>query len=76
MAVYRLLAKAPLGPEQIEILVAAYELSLRELGLVDRSDPMTELVAKKIIEVAQTGLRDPTEISAQAIRELGFSRPG
>jgi hypothetical protein len=25
MAIYRLLAKSPLGPEEIEILVAAYE---------------------------------------------------
>jgi len=40
--------------------------------LVDRSDPLTELIAKKIIEVAQTGLKDPTKISAQALTELGI----
>ena len=72
MAIYRLLAKSPLGPEEIEILVAAYEHTLRVLRLVDRSDPITELVARKIIEVAQTGLKDPAKISAQAIKELGI----
>jgi hypothetical protein len=75
MAIYRLLAKSPLGPEEIEILVAAYEHTLRVLRLVERSDPITELVARKIIEVAQTGLKDPTKISAQAIRELDIQIP-
>jgi hypothetical protein len=42
------------------------------LRLVDRSDPLTELVARKIIEVAQTGLKDPVKISAQALKELGI----
>ena len=72
MAIYRLLAKSPLGPEEIEILVAAYEHTLRVLRLVDRSDPLTELVARKIIGVAQTGLKDPVKISAQALKELGI----
>jgi len=72
MAIYRLLAKSPLGPEEIETLVAAYEHTLRVLRLVERSDPITELVAKNIIEVAQTGLKDPAKISAQAIKELGI----
>jgi hypothetical protein len=72
MAIYRLLAKSPLGPEEIEILVAAYEHTLRVLRLVDRGDPLTELIARKIIEVAQTGLKDPAKISAQAIKQLGI----
>ena len=72
MAIYRLLAKSPLGPEEIEILVAAYEHTLRVLRLVDRRDPLTELVARKIIEVAQTGLKDPVKTSAQALKELGI----
>jgi hypothetical protein len=72
MAIYRLLAKSPLGPDEINILATAYETTLRELRLVDRSDPITQLVAKKIIEVGQTGLKDPAKISAQAIKELGI----
>jgi len=34
-------------------------------------DPLKELIAKKIIEVAQTGVRDPAQISRLAIKELG-----
>ena len=50
----------------------AYEGALRVLGLADRTDPITEIIAKKIIEVAQTGERDPLRIQARAIAELGI----
>ena len=33
-------------------LVTAYEAALKSLGLADRTDPITEMVAKKIIEIA------------------------
>jgi hypothetical protein len=71
VAVHRLLAKSPLGPEEINILVKAYEETLHAFGLADRNDPLTEIIAKKIIEIGQTGLRDPSQISAQAFKELG-----
>jgi hypothetical protein len=71
MPILRILQNSPLRPEDIRILVAAYERTLQALGLKDRSDPITEIVAKKIIEIGQTGLRDPEEISRRAIEELG-----
>jgi hypothetical protein len=39
-------------------LTTAYEQALRAIGIVDRGDPRAELLARKIIEVAQTGIRD------------------
>ena len=36
-------------------MVAAFESVLAELKLVDRTDPVTRLVAKTIIECARTG---------------------
>jgi hypothetical protein len=75
MAIYRLLQNAPLGPEEIERLVAAYEETLRALELRDRSDPITNMVARKIIELGQTGVRDPLQISALAIKALGVTPP-
>jgi hypothetical protein len=45
-------------PEQIKSLVAAYEKTLRKFGLVDRDDPITEMIARKIVEIAQTGVHD------------------
>jgi hypothetical protein len=51
--------------------VPAYEQTLRALGLKDRSDPITQLVAEKIIAVGRLGIEDPAEISKLALKELG-----
>jgi hypothetical protein len=71
MAIYRLLQSSPLGPEEIAVLTDAYERTLRSLGLVDRSDPVTELIAKKVIELAQRGVREAQQLAALAVEELG-----
>jgi hypothetical protein len=71
MAIYRLLQNSPLGPEEIAILIDAYERTLRKLGLVDRNDPITELVAKKVIEMAQRGVREAQQLSDMTMKELG-----
>jgi hypothetical protein len=71
MAIYRILQNSPLGPEEISLLVAAYEETLSALGLKNRGEPITEFVAKKIIEISQTGVRDPLELSKLVVRDLG-----
>ena len=71
MAIFRLLQNAPLGPEDINRLVTAYEETLKALELSDRSDPITHIVARKIFELGQTGVRDPLEISALAVKSFG-----
>jgi hypothetical protein len=55
--------------------VTAYEEPLRALGLKDRSDPITQLVAEKINAVAPLGIEDPAEISKAVLKELGTSLP-
>jgi hypothetical protein len=45
------------GPEDVERLNRAYSYALRSLHLVDRNDPITEIVAKKVIEVGAKGVR-------------------
>ena len=70
MPIYPLLQKLPMGPDEIRCLASAYEQTLSALSLKDRNDPLTELIAKKIIKIAQTGVKDPAQISARAIREL------
>jgi hypothetical protein len=72
VAIYRLLQNSSFGPEQISLMTAAYEDVLRVLGLANRTDPLTELIAQKIIEIAETGERDPLQISARAIANLGI----
>jgi hypothetical protein len=73
VAIYRLLQNSAFGPEDITPLVAAYEDCLRNLNLADRSDPISEVIAKKIIEIAQTGMRDPVQIGRLALKEIGVS---
>ena len=71
MAIYRLLQNSAFAPEDIAPLVAAYEDCLRKLELRDRSNPTTELLAKKIIELAQTGIRDSAELGRLALEGIG-----
>ena len=72
MPINRLLEGSVFEPDDIKVLNEAYEGALRALHLVDRNDPLTELVAKKIIEVRQRDIRDPAEIAKLAIRALGL----
>jgi hypothetical protein len=48
----------------------AYERTLRMLSMVDRSDPITQLIAKKIIELGQRGVREAKKLSEMAVKEL------
>ena len=68
MTIHQLLQHTALGPEDIERLVAAYEQTLHALDLRERDDPLTQAVARKIIEIGQTGIRDPAQISQLAIQ--------
>jgi len=59
MAIYRLLQRHVFEPDDVRMLGLVYEDVLKALGLVDRNDPATELIAKRLIEVAKAGERDP-----------------
>jgi hypothetical protein len=41
---------------------------LRSLPLFDRNDPIAEIVAKTVIEIGATGVREPSEISKIAVK--------
>ena len=70
MAIYRLLQKSAFGPDDTKRMGDAYELALAQLGLKDRNDPLTETVAKLILEIAQTSEKNPKRICALALRRL------
>jgi hypothetical protein len=48
MAIYRLIANGSFGPDEIEVMTAAYEGALIDLRVANRDDPITELIAKTI----------------------------
>jgi hypothetical protein len=58
-------------PDEISRVTAAYEQALHTLCVKDRDDPLTEMIAKTIIKIAQTGVHDAAEISALTIKQLG-----
>ena len=70
MAIYHFFKTLSLDPEEIAGLATAYEDALRALELADRSDPVTTIVAERIIEAAKTGERDPAQLCAMAIKDL------
>ena len=66
MAIYRLLQNdTAFDPEALKAMTTAYESLLRSLRC-DRADPITEVIAKKIIDAAKTGLRDPILLRQQS----------
>ena len=74
LAIYRLLQKSAFGPNDTFRVGEAYELALVELGLRDRNDPLTQIVAKLIIEIAEMRFKDPRTICANALSQLKDSQ--
>jgi hypothetical protein len=74
MAIYRLIANGSFGQMEIAIMSAAYENALIDLGIANRDDPITELIARAIVNVVATGERDPRIIERRAINALGIRR--
>jgi hypothetical protein len=72
MPIIRLLQNASFGPDEIRVLVRAFDDALGTLG-VDRSSLVAEALAKKIIELAQQGERDPKRLRQHAVRSVSQS---
>jgi hypothetical protein len=64
MTIYRLIANGTFGPEEIKAITAAYEAALLDLGLVDRGDPITEIVAAAIVSITSMGERIPSQLKS------------
>jgi len=56
--------------ELIAAMGKALDATCEALGLSDRGDRTNELIAQKIIELAQRGLRNPVALSSAAVKEL------
>ncbi len=53
-------------------MTTAYEDALRILHISNRSGSLCEVLAKMIIQVAQTSERDPKRIRQRALSNLGI----
>ena len=70
MAIYRIFRERVFEPEAVICMAKAYEGVLVALRLTHRQDSITELVAKKIVEIAEMGERDPARLRDRALEEL------
>lgn len=70
MAVYRLFKNKPFEPEIIASMTAAYTEVCERLGVSDRDRPRADAIAKKVIEFAQRGERDPARLREHVLQAL------
>jgi hypothetical protein len=68
MPIDRLLQSVTFTPAEIKEIVSAYEGVLAQLHLTDRTDPVTELVAKQVLECAKDG-----EIERRRLRDCALA---
>jgi lipopolysaccharide biosynthesis regulator YciM len=70
MPIDRLLAESDLTPEQRQVISVAFGQVLHKLGLVDRNDPICDMVARKVIEVAQAGTSNAVAVAEKTFRHF------
>jgi hypothetical protein len=61
-------------PEHISVMGHVFEDVLRTIGGVNRQDPLAEKVAKKVIELAQTGDCDPLRLKELTLKAFDEDR--
>jgi hypothetical protein len=62
-------------PEAKRVMGVAFEMTRAALRLTDRDDPVIAIVAKKIIELAKEGERNPDVLCERALNDLRASPP-
>ena len=67
MSPHRLIEGAAFDPEIIALLIQAYEAAVKLVGK-GQPAPVLETMAKRIIEIASSGERDPQKMVDHAIR--------
>lgn len=72
MPIHRLLENSPFGADEVACMVTAYEDALGVIGPIGLSDVVKEIVAKKIIDIAQRGERDPVQMRRYALKGIGI----
>jgi hypothetical protein len=70
MAIHRLLSSGVFDPDAVEAMTAAYERVCTALDLMDRPDPLKEIIARKIIERAKGGELDAVRLCEAVLEEV------
>jgi hypothetical protein len=75
MPIRPFLAGQPFEPELIRQMSLALETVCGKFGMELADNPATRVVASKIIELAQRGVRDAPRISEMTLKELKHYLP-
>jgi hypothetical protein len=70
----RLLQGQSFDPETIEVMGKAYDKAKRRLHDTGQPVLVQEVIAKRIIDLAATGERDPDQLARRALEALGVER--
>jgi hypothetical protein len=71
MPIRRFLDSQPFDPETIRLMGLAFEMALASFRLIpDYADPIREVIARKIIELAKEGERDPERLCDGSLKDL------
>ncbi len=76
MPITPFLAYQAFEPEDIKIMSAAFVAASHALRLKIGDDPATRLVAEKVIELAQRGIRDPNMLRRLTLAAFDISDDG
>ena len=55
------------GPDEIAVMMTAFEQVLRDLKITDRDDPIAEMVAQLVIEFARNGEGDSVRLHKRVL---------
>jgi hypothetical protein len=72
--IHKLIANGSFGPDEIEVMKAAYEAALVDVGVSNPDDPITDLIAKAIVNVIANGERSPEVVAQRALNALGVRK--
>ena len=70
MPIYRMLDGGAFDPTAVSAMTTAYEQACATLNLIDRSDPICERIAKRVIEYGRQGELDPVRLCNTVLEEL------
>jgi hypothetical protein len=68
MPMRQFISDGSFNPEAITAMSTAFDGALKTLGVTDRTGPLAEMVAVKIIEVARHGELDPKRLCELALK--------
>ena len=57
-------------PDTVRVMGVAFENACKELGILDKRDAVTRVVARTVIDMAHRGFRDEDSLTAAVMQEF------